>query len=346
VPGPSPGADADVGLDGVEDAGVRQDANHGMNGITPAVASFHRVVSLHSAFESSARAARIDAGVDRGEFGEYAGAGGRLLRYRTVRPTRAADGRIPDAVRHRLLSLHGIESHGGWFLPVARRLAARGCLTWLLDRRGSGLNRDEAPGDAESAGVLLEDVARFRDHAGDPPLTLVGLSWGGKLATAASLDRPRNVERLVLVTPGLRVKVRPPARDLVRISIDRVFRRGRARVRVPIDDEMFSADAGVLDFIRGDAARLREVTSRMLLAGRALDRRVDRGIASLRVPVLLCLAQDDPIVDEPALRRLLSRLPAGSLRVRRFPGRHSIQLESPGALADAIAAFLDSTEDV
>jgi pimeloyl-ACP methyl ester carboxylesterase len=278
--------------------------------------------------------------LDGGQLGEYAGAGGRRLRYRAIGPTDAAGG-----IRHRLLYLHGIESHGCWFLPVAQRLAAHGCLTWLLDRRGSGLNRREAPGDAESAGVLLEDVARFRDHVGDPPLTLVGLSWGGKLATAAALDRPENVESLVLVTPGLAVKVRPPARDLVRIAADRLFGRGRARIRVPIDDEMFSADPDVLELIRGDPARLREATSRLLLAGRALDRRVARGIASLRLPVLLCLASDDRIVDEPALLRLLDRRRAGSLVVRRFPGRHSIQLESPDALALALSAFLDETED-
>ena len=293
---------------------------------------------MRTTLEASTRRGPLSPGApSRGAIEEFTGAGGRRLCYRVVAP--------PADPRSHILYLHGIESHGGWFLPAARRLAARGCTTWLVDRRGSGLNRDEAPGDAESADVLLEDVARFRDHVGDPPLTLVGLSWGGKLATAAAIDRPRNVESLVLVTPGLRVKVRPPARDLVRIAVDRLFGQGRARVRVPIDDEMFSADAGVLDFIRGDVARLRDVTSRLLLAGSALDRRVARGIASLPVPVLLCLAEDDPIVDEPALLRLLSRLPAGSLRVRRFPGRHSIQLESPDALTHAVAAFLDPTED-
>lgn len=77
------------------------------------------------------------------------GAGSRSLRYRVVRA---------PAERHALLYLHGIESHGAWFLAAARGLAERGCTTYLLDRRGSGLNCDGQVGDAESADELLEDV--------------------------------------------------------------------------------------------------------------------------------------------------------------------------------------------
>ena len=74
---------------------------------------------------------------DPAEVGLYAGADGRELSYRVVRAA---------SERHRLLYLHGIESHGGWFLPAARGLAERGCTTYLVDRRGSGLNRSTKPG--------------------------------------------------------------------------------------------------------------------------------------------------------------------------------------------------------
>lgn len=287
---------------------------------------------------SSSPAVRTDpraASDELREYREYTGAGGRLLRYREVRAA-------PE--RHRLLVLHGIESHGGWFLPAARALAERGCTTFLLDRRGSGLNRGDGPGDAESAAVLLEDVARFRDNAGDPPMLLVGQSWGGKLAAAAALDRPVNVRGLVLVAPGIRTRVRLPVRDLARVALS-ALAGGGARVRVPIDDEMFARDPRVLDFIARDPLRVHDATARLLLAGRSLDRRVVRGIAALETPVLLALADDDPIVDEPALLDLLGRLPEGALRVRRFPGRHSIQLEHPEALAAEIASFADGLED-
>ena len=48
----------------------------------------------------------------RCEIGTYTGAGGRELRYGVVR--------APDE-RRVLLYLHGIESHGGWFLAAAEQ---------------------------------------------------------------------------------------------------------------------------------------------------------------------------------------------------------------------------------
>jgi hypothetical protein len=71
----------------------------------------------------------------RCELAEYEGARGRRLRYAVVRAR-------PE--RQALLYLHGIESHGGWFLAAAEGLAERGATTYLLDRRGSGLNLEPA----------------------------------------------------------------------------------------------------------------------------------------------------------------------------------------------------------
>src|SRR5262245_50730304 len=48
-----------------------------------------------------------------GRIGGFEGAGKRWLHYRAVEPPQP---------RHRLLYFHGIESHGGWFLPAAHLL--------------------------------------------------------------------------------------------------------------------------------------------------------------------------------------------------------------------------------
>jgi acylglycerol lipase len=265
-------------------------------------------------------------------FGTYEGAGGRPLAYQVVEAPHA---------RHHLLYLHGIESHGGWFLPAALRLRELGCTTWLLDRRGSGLNRDREPGHAPSAAVLLEDVRRARVAFGDVPLHLVGLSWGGKLATAAALDRPERVASLVLITPGLRARVDLswPRKLAVAASL---LVGGTTRFAVPLRPEMFTHDPVLLDFLRGDPLRTTAVSARFLLASRLLDRFVARNVAALRAPVLLQLADDDRIVDNDAVLDLLAPLAPGQLQVSRFAGAmHSIQLERTDAMVRDIVIFLD-----
>lgn len=263
----------------------------------------------------------------------YTGAAGRRLRMQVVEAKPA---------RHQLLYVHGIESHSGWFLPAALLLQQRGCTTFLLDRRGSGLNRDEAPGDAASAAVLLEDVRCARRSLGDPPLHLVGLSWGGKLATAVALDQPDDVASLILLVPGLRARVDLSLRHKLMVALSLLV-GGTGHVPVPIRPELFTRQPRLLDFIRHDPLRVQSVTARLLFASLRLDQRIRRRLPELRAAVLLLLAERDEIVDNDGVLRLLAVLPAGQLTVRRYAqAMHSIQLERTAAMVDDMIAFLDA----
>jgi acylglycerol lipase len=266
-------------------------------------------------------------------FQTFEGAGGRRLAFQVVEA---------PAARHHLLYLHGIESHGGWFLPAALRLRDRGCTTWLLDRRGSGLNRGIAPGHTPSAAVLLEDVRRARAFLGDPPLHLVGLSWGGKLATAVAIEQSRNVESLVLITPGLCARVDLTWRQKLGVAVNLLF-GGTGHFDVPLAPEMFTSEPHLLEFLRRDPLRVTEVTARFLLASLALDRRIRKGVSTLRAPVLLLLAGEDRIVDNDAVLELLAPLPPGQLQVWHYPdAMHSVQLERTEAMVDDIVTFLET----
>lgn len=268
----------------------------------------------------------------RCEIASYAGAGGRVLGYGVLRA---------DPERRALLYLHGIESHGGWFLAAAEALAERGCTTYLLDRRGSGLNRGTQPGDAASAAVLLEDVRRFRAHARLDSVVLVGLSWGGKLALASALEQPEGVRAIVLVTPGLVPRVDYALPERIRIALS-LAAGGRARFHVPIEPEMFTRTPRFLEYIVNDPLRLQRVTARFLLASRGLDRRIRAGVQALPAPVLLLLAGHDRIIDNERTRELLERMPRGRLRVRLYESAtHSIQFEETARLVGDVEDFLE-----
>jgi pimeloyl-ACP methyl ester carboxylesterase len=269
-----------------------------------------------------------------GAIGSFLGASARLLRYRVVE--------APNPVAT-VLCLHGIESHGTWFLPAAWRLRALGYTTWLLDRRGSGLNREEDPGDTPSAAALLEDIRRFRLAIGDPVLHLVGLSFGGKLATAAALDRPDRITSLVLVTPGLRARVDLTPAQKVSFALGLML-GGRKRLKIPIKPEMFTGDPDTLAFIRGDPWRLCQVTARFLAASIALGREIDRALPTLRPPVRLFLAGDERIVDNAGILALLRRLPASQVRTTVYEhAAHAIQLEHVDRLVTDLCEHFQGT---
>jgi acylglycerol lipase len=272
--------------------------------------------------------------IDPGRIESFEGSGGRSLRYRVV---------ASQPARYHLLYLHGIESHSAWFLPAAARLRELGFTTYLLDRRGSGLNMNPLPGDASSASVLLEDVRRFRRQVGDPKLHLLGLSWGGKLAASVALDQPEALQSLILITPGLRSR-----RDLSLSSKANVLLNllvgGRSRFKVPIEPEMFTHTPRFLDFIRADPWRLQKVTARFLLTSRVLDRMITKKIANLRLPILLFLAGKDPIIDNHGVEDLLSAV-KNHVRVQIFTDAiHAIQFDQMERMVRDIGSFIEEVE--
>ncbi len=67
-----------------------------------------------------------------------------------IRPFASPDGyrqavrewEVENPLAH-VVCLHGVVSHGGWYLKSGAHLASEGFSVHLLDRRGSGLNRQQ-----------------------------------------------------------------------------------------------------------------------------------------------------------------------------------------------------------
>src|SRR5829696_3095384 len=110
----------------------------------------------------------------------------------------------PGPPRGRVVVLHGVQSHGGWYHSLGRTLAEAGYETHFPDRRGSGANRADR-GHASSSRRLLADVAQrlrqLRERQPAVPTALGGISWGGKLAVLAAADHPQLVDALALLCP-------------------------------------------------------------------------------------------------------------------------------------------------
>src|SRR5688572_20056051 len=89
-----------------------------------------------------------------------------------------------DSPRARVVFLHGITSHSGWYNRSCDHLRGAGFEVHFLDRRGSGLNPDDR-GDIACWMTWVSDVAAYLEQLGNSrPVILCGISWGGKLAAA------------------------------------------------------------------------------------------------------------------------------------------------------------------
>lgn len=230
---------------------------------------------------------------------------GYVLRGRVWRPSSPPRGRV--------LYLHGIQSHGGWFEWSASLLAETGYVVVLPDRRGSGLN-EEARGDVPHRRRWLDDldeVAAQTDEAGIDGSDALGVSWGGKLALAWALRSPAHVRRLLLIAPGVVPAVGVGIRDQFRIAWA-VVRRPEQRFPIPLDDPaLFTQNTEAQEFIFNDTLKLTHATARFLYQSARLDRDL-AGTApgSLQATVTLVLASDDRIIRNAPTAEAVARLAA------------------------------------
>ncbi len=112
---------------------------------------------------------------------------GKTLKGRKWLP---ADSR-PKAV---LITVHGTQTHAGWFGALAQELIQKGWAVYAPDRRGSGLNLKlksnhlPQPVDITHWHQWVMDldaaVGQVRANAGGAPVYLLGSSWGASLTTA------------------------------------------------------------------------------------------------------------------------------------------------------------------
>src|SRR3954471_14174166 len=111
-------------------------------------------------------------------------------------PIHAASWPTSGPPRGRVVVLHGVQSHGGWYHRLGRTLAGSGYEAHFPDRRGSGANRLDR-GHTPSTGRLLADISEYlatlRGKQPAAPIALAGISWGGKLAVVTAGQRPELV---------------------------------------------------------------------------------------------------------------------------------------------------------
>jgi alpha-beta hydrolase superfamily lysophospholipase len=233
--------------------------------------------------------------------------------------------------RGRLVVIHGVQSHGGWYQRLGRTLAEAGYETHFPDRRGSGANRVER-GHAPSAWRLVADLAewlstlRNRDPAS--PMVLAGISWGGKLAVITAAGHADLVDAVALICPGLQPRVGVSLLEKLRIAWAFVF-NSRKTFPIPLSDpELFTASPEGQAFIAGDRLGLHAGTAGLLASSTFIDIRVRLCRKRVRQPILLMLAGQDRIVDNAKTLATVQSFASDDRTVIDYPeAHHTLEFE-------------------
>lgn len=234
--------------------------------------------------------------------------------------------------RH-VLFLHGWISARRMWYDVADRLNPDRFTMHLLDFRGNGAS-DRPDRGHDLLGYVSD--ARAALAAIDAPATIAGHSMGGKVAQYLASERPVNLEKLVLISPGTASGGRGSERHRRQAfetygSREKIeaFQRA-AMTRVP--------DTHVLERIVEDAlVSQREHWYGWYDHGRFAEF-MDR-LKSITVPVLCVGGANDPLVPPSRLKRDVAQAIAGCLLVTLRNAGHNLPVEAPDEIAHAIVSF-------
>jgi len=246
--------------------------------------------------------------------------------------------------------LHGIQSHGGWYEASSRHLARQGLAVYFPDRRGSGLNKINR-GHADSWELLARDVtdledlalAEWTDDLGAPPLLLLAVSWGGKLATALAAMHDGRYSGLAMLCPGIcpRHDVSRPAKLAIAAALAR--KHEFQKFALPLaDPNLFTATPRWLEFLEGDKLQLHEATARFLFESRRLDKFLTEARRWVNLPVLLALAGQDRIINNAATRQYLMKTASCDRTVLYYEkAHHTLEFEpDPSPIFNDLADWL------
>jgi alpha-beta hydrolase superfamily lysophospholipase len=245
-----------------------------------------------------------------------------------------------------LVYVHGIESHSGWFAKAATLLRDRGYDVYCLDRRGSGINRENrgfVSGHVDSYKTLFADIRAFIQplRSRYDSVFIVGLSWGGKLALGYGLTHPEDIRGLVLITPGIRALVDVSLFTKLRILVFSVA-QPLEPIAIPIVPEMFTTTPRHLEFIHRDPLRLKYATAGFFFESHRLDGYIDGLMSNFRLPVQLFLAGGDRIVDNEGVRLVLAQSAQEKLEIVTYEDQtHSIQFDAPERMVQDMVKWLE-----
>ncbi len=230
----------------------------------------------------------------------------------------------------RVVMLHGIISHAGWYDASCDYLARHGFDVHFLDRRGSGLN-PAGRGDIDGWQTWVADIVAYLESlAGMGPLVLLGISWGGKIAPVVARARPDLLAGIGLICPGIYAKQQPGVGKRLGLRATQTLRVNEKLVEIPLQDPaLFTDSTRWQDYIRHDPLTLRNITMRFAREDLAMTRWARQSPPWVHTPSMMMLAGRDRIVDNSKTIGYFRRLASADKMLLEYPtSAHTFEFES------------------
>jgi pimeloyl-ACP methyl ester carboxylesterase len=229
-----------------------------------------------------------------------------------------------------------------------REELAQSCTVVAYDLRGSGGTVEKAPGNKLSLAVWSADLRALLEALGIERTTLVGHSLGASIALKYALSWPDGVSALVLMGADPELSRLAPRMEKVVELIDRVgmeeWVAEHWSKNTPFSPASLSRTPEILDEYRAMVlANDPEAYTRTCRAIAQTETLTGR-LGEVGQPALVISGSDDDRTVPEAGRELAGALANASYVELEAVG-HTVPLEAPAEVAEAMSAFLRRSTD-
>lgn len=237
-----------------------------------------------------------------------------------------------------VLLLHGVGGNHTVWNDVIPGLAKE-FQVLAPDLRGHG-RTSAPPGSQFTFAELLGDVRQLLDERGVPDAHWVGLSGGALLALRATLDLPKRVLSLAMISGSAYTDAH--TRAVAERWSETYAKEGPDRFALRLLKDLYHPDwiEANLDFadtVR-EQVKHQDFTAAVRWAKSMATFDERSRIASVARPTLIVQAMDDAVVDASHGRILRQSIPGAQIRILAETG-HIIPVERPSELVAALLAF-------
>lgn len=206
------------------------------------------------------------------------------------------------------LFLHGIGMHGEPYASVAAGFTSRNIPFVVPDLRGHGRSEGKR-GELAPPNLLRADIGAvingIHQRYPDAPVVLLGDSMGGVLATDYAWRGEQRLAGLALIVPAFglnKSQWEKPGGDLQDLL-------GKGTLALGTEAKLKSStqSPGFLKARLADKLALHEVKLSYLTTIGAMQSEWPRAAAEIMIPLFVCVADKDQVIDNELVRRFFDR---------------------------------------
>lgn len=233
-----------------------------------------------------------------------------------------------------MLLVHGYPLSGALFGRVVGPLSQSHTVI-TPDLRGYGLSH--APAVTTTVEPYADDMLALMDHLGIKKAVIGGMSMGGPVVFAMYKKAPERFDGMVLIDTSFK-HASPAEAGLWRGAADMVEANMEDNLTMLLLPQMLTGKTrqdqkDQVDYLK---AIIKPASKTALVSGaKALAERPDADLASIKVPTLVVVGQDDPLYGFELATMMQEKI--GGAKLHIVPGAaHAAIFENPGDAGGAI----------